>query len=297
MKILVFDIGGTFLKYGYCTERGLFHVDEIPTEADKGGRCVIDQVISAIQKEQDYDAIGISTAGQVDVVNGRISYANQNIPGYTGMEVRRELEERFRVPVMVGNDVNAAAIGEAVYGAGKNRNSFLCMTYGTGIGGAIVENRKIYHGASFSAGEFGAIVTHGRERIEGTDYFAGCYEKYASTTALIREASKYNGQLSNGRKIFASISDEKVKEIVDRWIDEVMVGLSSVIHIFNPECVVLGGGIMTQPYIIDQIRNRIDQYIMPSFLKVDIRNAVLGNKAGLWGINHLTQEYIHNLNK
>lgn len=290
MKILVFDIGGTFLKYGVCTEDSLECTGEVPTEAYKGGRHVLDLVISLIERSQDYDAIGISTTGQVDSDNGSICYANQNVPGYTGMEIRKELEQRFHVPVAVENDVNAAALGEAFYGAGKDRKSFICITYGTGIGGAIVEDRKIYHGSAFSAGEFGAIDTHGKEKISGTDYFDGCYEKYASTTALVKKAQRYDERLKDGKSIFAMLSDENVKKIVDEWIDEIMIGLSTIIHIFNPECIVLGGGIMKQTYIVEQIKKRMSRYIMPSFSNVEIVNAQLGNEAGLWGMNYLVRE-------
>lgn len=295
MKTLVFDIGGTFIKYGVFTADSLGEVEEIPTKAYKGGRHVLDTIIDLIEKAGEYDAIGISTAGQVDTLNGSIRYANQNIPGYTGMQIRRELEERFHVPVMVENDVNSAAVGEAVCGAGKGRDSFICITYGTGIGGAVIENGNVYHGASFSAGEFGAIVTHSQEKIHGNDPFDGCYEKYASTTALVKKAQKYKEELKDGRSIFVMFSDEHVQKIVEEWIDEILVGLSTVIHIFNPKCIVLGGGIMKQQYIIDQIRKRIGSYIMPSFSNVEIVAAELGNNAGLYGIHHLAGEYVMSL--
>lgn len=295
MKILVFDIGGTFIKYGIYTEEGLGQTGEVPTEAHKGGAHVIELVSSLIRKENGYDAIGISTTGQVDSDNGQICYANQNVPGYTGMKIREILEKRFQVPVMVENDVNAAAIGEAFYGAGKDKPSFICITYGTGIGGAIVEDRKIYHGGGFSAGEFGAIVTHGREKIEGTEFIDGCYERYASTTALVRKMQKYDARLTDGKSIFAARSDENVQRMIDEWIDEILVGLSTIIHIFNPKCIILGGGIMKQSYITDQIRNKLGRYIMSSFAEVEIVAASLGNNAGLYGINYLTRKYIQEL--
>ena len=292
MKILVFDIGGTSIKYGVCTDHVLGEVQETPTQAQLGGRHILDKVTALIEQESDYDAIGISTAGQVNGIIGSIIYANSNIPGYTGMEIKKELEEKFHVPVAVENDVNAAALGEAVYGAGKEFPSFLCLTYGTGVGGAIIENKSVYHGSSFSAAEFGAIVTHSEDKINGTDFYDGCYERYASTTGLIKMAQKYDPSLDSGRKIFARLEDPAIQEILNHWVDEIMLGLSSLTHIFNPGCIILGGGIMSQPLIRDMIQERISKFIMPSFAHVQIKPAALGNSAGLLGANYLAAELL-----
>ena len=290
MKILVFDIGGTSIKYGVCTDHVLGEVKETPTQAKLGGRHILDKITALIEQETDYDAIGISTAGQVNSQKGSIIYANSNIPDYTGMELKKELEEKFRVPVAVENDVNAAALGEAVYGAGKDFPSFLCLTYGTGVGGAIIENKSVYHGSSFSAAEFGAIVTHSEDKINGSDFYDGCYERYASTTGLIKMAQEYDPDLDSGRKIFARTEDPAIQQILNRWADEIMLGLSSLTHIFNPGCIILGGGIMTQPLILDMIQARVAKFIMPSYAHVQIKLAALGNSAGLLGANYLAAE-------
>lgn len=208
------------------------------------------------------------------------------------MELRKELSARFHVPVMVENDVNSAAMGEAAYGAGRAYDSFLCLTYGTGVGGAIVQNKSIYHGSSFSAGEFGGIVTHGTLKSNRSDVFDGCYERFASTTALVSSAQRLDSSLSNGRAIFERISDPSVKNVVDAWIDEILLGLSTLIHIFNPACVVLGGGVMAQPYITDELNKRLPAWIMPSFSHVKLLPATLGNSAGLLGIYYLTEKLL-----
>lgn len=294
MKNLVFDIGGTAIKYGICENDKLLQINEIPTKAHMGGRHVIDTLIgliSSLTEKTKCDAIGISTAGQVDSSEGSIIYANSNIPNYTGTQIRKELENIFRLPVMVENDVNSAAMGEAIYGAGQEYSDFLCLTYGTGVGGAIVHDKQIYHGSSFSAGEFGAIVTHGTAKAFGSDFFDGCYERYASTTALVNSASAHDPSLNSGKKIFERIGDEEVKAVVDCWINEILFGLTTLIHIFNPSCVILGGGIMVQPYIIEQIKSKIGQSIMPSFAHVEIKPAALGNTAGLLGANYLASQY------
>jgi predicted NBD/HSP70 family sugar kinase len=295
MRVLVFDIGGTSIKYSVCTDNLLDEVKETPTNAKLGAAHIVETLISLISQESDYDAIGISTAGQVNAAKGSIIYANRNIPGYTGTQLRQILEERFSVPVMVENDVNSAAMGEAIYGAGKHHSSFVMLTYGTGVGGAVVQHREIFHGSSYSASEFGAIVTHAEARLQGSDYFDGCYEKYASTTALVNMAKEYDPTLDSGRKIFAHLDDPKVMEIIDKWVDEIMLGLASLTHIYNPACIILGGGIMVQPLILEKINQRKEKFIMPSFAHVAFLPAGLGNTAGLLGANYLAAAYVKSL--
>lgn len=290
MKILVFDIGGTAIKYGICQDGHLEETKEYPTEAFKGGPHILNTVCSLAEQYLPFDAIGISTAGQVNPEDGYIIYANSNIPDYTGIQFQKVLQERFHVPVAVENDVNSAALGEAIFGAGKGKDSFLCLTYGTGVGGAIIENRQVYHGSSFSAGEFGAIITHAEEKLSGTDPFDGCYEHYASATALVKMISAVDPSLINGRQIFANLERPEIKEVVNKWIDEIVLGLATLIHIFNPSCVVLGGGIMVQPYILEQIHARIPQMVMSSFAHVQISSAELGNSAGLLGAYYLASQ-------
>lgn len=287
MRVLVFDIGGTSIKHSVCTDNQLEEVRETPTNAKSGGRHVMNTIIEIIQKESDYDAIGISTAGQVNSDNGSIIYANSNIPGYTGTQIKKELEELFHVPVSVENDVNSAAIGEAIYGAGKEFDDFLCLTYGTGVGGAIIKDKAIYHGSSFSAGEFGGIVIHGTVKAAGDDYFDGCYERYASTTALVKTAMEYNSALDNGRKIFERLDDPQVQAILDNWVTEIVLGLTTLTHIFNPSCIILGGGIMEQPCVLEKVNAKFFHSIMPSFSHVKLKTASLGNRAGLLGANYL----------
>lgn len=281
-KIAALDIGGTSIKSGIWTGESLLEQREQDTNAKKGGPYVMERAKEILREYGDFDAIGVSTAGQVDPHRGCIRYANENIPDYTGMEVQRILEQEFGVPVAVENDVNAAAVGEAIFGEGADSSDFLCITYGTGVGGAVVIGHKVYGGSACSAGEFGGILVHPEDRIPGKP-FSGCYEKYASTTALVERVRAVDPSLDNGRKIFAHLEDPKIRRAVDLWIDEIVWGLVSVIHIFNPEKIVLGGGVMAQPYILEQVRKKTVAEIMDSFRNVRLETAKLGNQAGLLG--------------
>lgn len=286
MGIMVLDIGGTAMKSAVYENGSLSDIRETPTEALRGGAHVVERaksVIADYQKSHTFDKIGISTAGQVNPTDGSIIYANENIPGYTGTRLKDIMEETFKVPVSVQNDVNAAAIGEAVFGAGREHDNFACLTYGTGVGGAIFVNGQLYSGDSFSAGEFGAIVIHPEERDPHKDMFSGCYERYASTTALVKRAMEYDSTLTNGRLLFQRMEEPGVKDIIDNWIMEIVNGLIIITHMLNPSCLILGGGVMEQPYVLERIREKLYENIMPSFRHVKIERAELGNQAGMLG--------------
>lgn len=298
MRIAALDIGGTSIKSAWVVDGTLQDLREQPTDARQGGPHVVERAMAILEQYratlppgQKIDRIGISTAGQVDFETGSIRYANENILNYTGTPLRDLFQKRFNVPVVVENDVNAAAAGEAYCGAGtlSPNGDFLCLTYGTGVGGAIVFGGKLYRGIGFSAGEFGGMVLHADQRNPKDSLFSGCYEQYASTTALVRLAMTLDPALNDGRKIFTRLDEEPVREIVDRWILEIVYGLSSLVHIFDPPLLVLGGGIMNEDYVIENIRRLLLQHTMPSYHILQVEQAKLGNRAGLIGAAHLAE--------
>jgi glucokinase len=267
MKILAFDIGGTNIKYALCNEK--FNITDrhtVPTEAEKGGQELVQKVIRIIESYDDIDRIAISTAGQVDSKNGIVVYSTGNIPYYTGMMVKKIIENKTGILTYVENDVNAFAIGEARFGAGKGHSDFLCLTYGTGIGGALFLDNKLYKGNSSSAGEFGHMITHtgGRQCNCGGE---GCYECYASAKALIDAVNKANSTNLDAFQIFEKENFDKpeVRSVIDKWIDEMIIGLINIIYIFNPPLIVLGGGIMNEDYVIDLIDRKIYNLLMDNF--------------------------------
>ena len=293
MKTMVLDIGGTAIKSAIAQNGVLSSVRETPNRASLGGAYVMSQakeIISSYKDTYAFERIGISTAGQVNPVKGSIIYANHNIPGYTGTPVKEIIEDFFHVPVAVENDVNTAAIGEACYGAGKEEKDFVCLTYGTGVGGAVFINGSLYHGSSFSAGELGALIVHPEDRQPEIDMYSGCYEKYASTTALVAKAKEYDSSITNGKILFSRIEEPQIRAIIDQWIDEIVYGLVSITHLLNPSCIILGGGIMEQPYIPDQIEQKLMPSIMASFRGLKIKTAQLGNQAGMLGAARLAEE-------
>lgn len=285
MRILCFDIGGTFIKYGLCDENfNLSEKDKIPTHAENGGQSIIERVIEIIEQYDDIDRVAISTAGQVDSENGIVVYSTDNIPYYTGMRVKSLIENKTGITTFVENDVNCAALGEAHFGAAKGVSDFVCLTLGTGVGGAIFLNNSLYKGSASSAGEIGHMIIHsgGKQCTCGGE---GCYECYASASALIKAVNKVSPVELNAFQIFEKENIEKpeIRSEIDKWIDEIITGLVNIIYIFNPSMIVIGGGIMNEDYIIELIDRKIYSRLMDNFKNVKIVRPKLGNDAGMIG--------------
>lgn len=293
MKVIGLDIGGTAVKYGLLDENGvILELGEFPTEAEKGVENLFKNICGVIDKYLSDDILGIAVSGtgQIDGTIGKVIGGNPIIPGWIGTNLVEKLEDRYKIPAVLENDVNCAALGEKWLGAGKNSENFVCLTIGTGIGGGIILNGDIFRGDTYVAGEFGhiQIVKSGEECLCGKK---GCYERYASATALVKMVKEKTGKTLNGKEIFEleKSGDKEIKEIVDRWIDYFTDGLSTIAYIFNPPLVVIGGGVTKQgEYLLNRILVSLDSKLGINYKKnLKIKFAELGNNAGILGAEYL----------
>ena len=284
MKILSMDIGGTFIKYALWEDGSLAPTRQLPTRAELGPKPLLDTLAKLGADYPDIQAVGVSFASQMDPHTGSITSATDTFPGFSGVPLGLMLSRQLGVPVTVDNDVNCAAIGEGVVGAAQGCEDFLCLTYGTGIGGAIVLGGKLHYGAAFAAGEVGHMTLHagGKRCSCGRQ---GCYEAYASTAALISRVQEAHGLTLDGREICARYKAQTpgITETVEGWIDDVCSGLASCIHMLNPPLVVLGGGIMEDRTLFGRVQARLKSELLPNFRPVAVRSAQLGNRAGMLG--------------
>lgn len=291
--ILSIDIGGTAVKMGMVDRDGTIHARHEASVSFDGYQTPILQTV--IQEAKAFcarcgckiEGIGVSATGQVDDVSGEVIGTNGKIPNYEGSPIKREMEKAFSVPVYVLNDANAAALGECFAGAGKGYEQVLMITLGTGVGGGIVLGGRVFGGTRGIAGELGHFTLY-KDGAPCACGKRGCFENYASTTALVRRASEAAGEASlNGRIIFecAAAGDPVMNRVITEWIDDIAEGISGLVHIFNPQIVLIGGGVSAQEeLLIAPLREKVLHTVMPRFAEgLRVERAKLGNDAGMMG--------------
>ncbi|GIP40170.1 glucokinase [Paenibacillus sp. J31TS4] len=296
------DVGGTKIHAGLVSSQGeVLRTVGLPTMA--GEREVYARIVTAVetlQAELGADGgryplagIGIGTAGQVNREDGSIRFASELLPGYTGTPLKRLVEERFGLPVRVDNDVNVLVYTEKTLGAGQGASQMLCLALGTGVGGALLADGKLVHGAWGGAGELGhlSVDYRGLPCVCGG---VGCLEQYASGTGI---AKRMRARLqAHGIESAAPVD---ARDVIARWqagdahaaavMDETFAALgsalASLIHTMNPEVIVIGGGVAEAgaPFF-DRVREETTRRCMASFLDgVRIVPAYQGNWSGMIG--------------
>lgn len=293
MKIVGIDIGGTMIKYGLLSLEGeILESGETATEASKGVEVLFEKLCAVVEgySKEEIAGIAVSGTGQIDGSIGKVIGGNEIIPGWIGTNLVERLEKRFNLPAVLENDVNCAALGEKWLGAGKGQNDFVCLTIGTGIGGGVVLNGNIFRGDTCVAAEFGHIQIE-KNGVQCLCGKKGCYERYASATALVRMAKERTGEELNGKEIFdrEKAGEPVFVQLVKDWVDYFTDGLSTIIYIFNPALVIIGGGVTKQgDYLFDKIYKSINSKIGINYKKnLSIKFAELGNNAGMLGAEYL----------
>jgi glucokinase len=290
------DIGGTAVKLGLVTEAGRVTArEEASVCADGYKTPILASVLAAAQafvrrqavQPAQLAGIGVSATGQIDSARGVVAGTCGNLPGWAGAEIRQTLEDAFGLPVTVANDANCMCLGEAWVGAARGYTDVIGVTLGTGVGGGILTGGRLLEGARGLGGELGHYRTHALDGVECTCGASGCWEHYAATTALVRAASALEPELDDGRKVFAAAAagDKRIQWVLDGWLDEIAEGLAGLVHIFNPQLILIGGGVSAQQQLlIEPLAARVRAAVMPAFAEgLEVRAAALHNDAGLVG--------------
>lgn len=283
---IAIDIGGTEIKYALISTK--FEIDYegcIPTATASLMTMIPDQVYSVIEEclplASRVEGIAISTAGVVDQHTGEILFAGPTMPGYAGTKLKQWIEERYSLPVHVLNDVNAAALGEHWLGAGKAFSHFFCMTLGTGIGGALVLDKKIVLGAHGRAGEIGHTLY---DPVSKTTY-----EQRASMKALMERAEQQLSFQGHGSALFQLARNGHVEamDLIDQWCKEIVAGIVNIVYLFDPQAVIIGGGVSKQgDFLLEKLELELTRALPSSFVLPTLEMARLGNQAALYGALH-----------
>lgn len=289
------DIGGTAIKCGVVNEYGEivdqkeFMVDKKATLLATVIRSVKDFKSHCELKNYPIDGIGVSATGQIDGEHGIVIGTGGNIKDWDQVNLRQVIGSIFNLPIIVENDVNCAALGEHWIGSGRSYKHLFVYTIGTGIGGALILNNQLYTGALGVAGEFGHMSIKS-DGLSCTCGRKGCFEQYGSTTALLREANKVLPMpVSTGRELFdiyqKHLYSEQIDPILNDFIDYQCEAIINILHLLNPEAVLIGGGISQQEeLLIVPIRESVKRRAMKNFSKeIVIKSTQLGNQAGMIG--------------
>lgn len=317
MYKLGIDLGGTNIVAGVVTDDyKIVGTGKVKTNvprpaseiADDMAKAAFDAIKNAGITIDDIDSAGVGSPGSVDPTTGVISYAN-NL-GFYDVNLGEMMKQRVGKDFYIENDANAAAYGEYIAGAGRGTNNFIAITLGTGVGGGIIINGKIYAGSNYAGGELGhtIIAMNGEICSCGRN---GCWEAYASATALIRQTKQAmlrypdsdmwrlcggNIENVNGITSFNAFrnGDFAGRLVVEQYINYVAIGAANVINIFQPDVLCIGGGISKEgETLLAPIRSFVagENYARNMRIKTAIKTADLGNDAGIIGAAFLGDLY------
>ena len=289
MKVAAFDIGGTALKMGIATTQGeLLHTGKAAIN-DSDGDAILSEILSWVARHPEAQGIAISAPGYVNPHTGFIEMGGA-IRRFDNFAMQEWLADRTGLPVTVENDANCVLLAERWQGKAAGLDNFLVLTIGTGIGGAIFCNGQLVHGARFRAGEFGYMLT-GRadsRRVASHSMNENCTlrtlrKRYADYHRLALEAV-------TGEAIFDGYDagDAVCHRLVDDFLNGIATGLYNLANIFDPETILIGGGIAERTGFMDLLRSHLAWFGI-----ADIADAAShGNSAGLIGaVYHFRQQY------
>ncbi len=305
------DLGGTNVAFGLVDETGrLLKKESVPTMRDASAEelteAIAENTLAFIKKcgigEDSVESVGIGCPGACNDEKG-ILLLTVNLP-FRNTDIRGIFSRYTKIPVHIGNDANCAALGEALFGGGKGTKTSLTITLGTGVGGGIVIDGKLYTGFNGMAGEMGHMVIR-KSGVRCGCGRRGCFETYASATAVIRETrealAKHPDSLisrlcdGDPSKIDAKtafdamrLGDKTGERIVKAYIKDLGEGIINYINIFQPEIILLGGGVSKEGEgLLKPLRRYVYRFSYGAAMfkktRTRIEKAQLGNDAGIIG--------------
>lgn len=283
MKILCYDMGGTYIKYGVIENNEFIFSSKVPTLCHNSQSELINQYLE-LTKEMlnnypDICGVGVSTAGAVNYHEGVICAAPASIPVFQDFDFKKLFKENFNLDCFVDNDVNSFAAAEL-----NEKNpykNFIVMTIGTGIGGAVIVNNQLWRGVNYNAGEIGRMIINGKS-----------YEDIAATSVLVKQVKNLGLNIENGIDVFKLYDEknEQVVPLVEDFFNNLVIGIANVIYMFNPEAIFIGGGISKRDTLINEIEVRLNKILDPEVQGITkLKIASRQNDGGMYGayINYL----------
>jgi N-acetylmannosamine-6-phosphate 2-epimerase/N-acetylmannosamine kinase len=287
------DMGGTRTKFGLVSSQGeLKYQSSAPTPWDGGREVLLDHlkqtVGNCLQEGRtqgvEPEAIGLATAGWVDPGEGKVVYATENLPGWTGANPGAHLQQTFGLPVAVENDANALAVGEKYFGAAQGKSDFVCVTLGTGVGGGCYTGGRLNRGRHFFANALGHIsIEPGGPRC--TCGLNGCLETYTNARALLRYAK--TGDFPSVEQVIAAANrgDSIARQAIHTYAKYLAIGCAAIVILLDPELLILAGGLtQDNPLLLSAFTEELGQRVTvwPQ-RKLQVEFSTLGYSAGVLG--------------
>ncbi len=289
---LCFDLGGTNIKYGIVTSHGDIKLsNKMPTGKITDGDLIYQRFLALYNElsvTHKIRGIGISSHGVVDLERKVISSGSNYVKALIDYPLAEKLSCDTKLPVILENDVNAAALGELWQGEGKNHQNIVFLTLGTSIGGAIIINGSLYRGKNNRAGEIGYMITQSQDTTN--PLIPGAWEGFASSSALMRNyQSAMNDTTLNHIDLLHCIKNNHPPaiKILNQYIHELGAGLVSLAHIFAPDAIILGGAISEEKMLFPQIQTNFAQRVLSGYEHTPILPASCQNHAGILGVASL----------
>ena len=283
-QVIGIDLGGTAIKLGRFSEDGTCHQSlTVPTPQPATPEAVLAAMADAITQlnptANSVKAIGVGIPGPADAT-GRIARVAINLKNWHDVPLADWLEAKTGLPTVLANDANCAGLGEAWLGAGRNFKNLILLTLGTGVGGAIIQDGKLFVGHTGTAGELG-LITINPDGPECNSGNRGSLEQYISVQGIRRDTGLEPLEVAN----LAKAGDAKALEYWQKYGRYLGAGLANFIYILTPEAIIIGGGISAgAEYFLPTVKAEIEQRVLPSSREgLQLLIAELGNQAGIVG--------------
>ena len=282
-EVIGVDLGGTAIKMGRFLKDGTcLETISLATPQPANPQPVVNAIaqgVNQLNQNKTSSAIGLGVPGPTDT-DRRIARKSINLPGWDDVSVAEWLEAQTKLPTMLENDANCAAIGEAWLGAGRKFQDFILLTLGTGVGGGIFINGKLFTGRFGAAGELG-LITLNSDGFVCRSGNQGSLEQYASIGSIIRNTGKEPAELGK----LAQSGDSKALAFWHSYGKTLGAGLASLVYVLTPEVIIIGGGISASSkfFLTDTLAEINRRVVSPSRINLQLLTAELGNKAGMLG--------------
>lgn len=282
---IVFDIGGTSIKYSIMNKEGVFIESSsinTPIQGNSKTQEELVNIINTYKKKYDLKGVALSVPGGIDD-DGYIHFMGQ-VKDLEDIYLNEYIKEHTGLDSAYDNDVNCVAMAEKYMGNAVNNKNFVCITIGTGIGGGVFINDKLYRGYRGMAGEFGMnILEHRKEELSNINFRT--FSRLSSTYNLIDRVNKLKGTNYDGIKVFEELEkgDLEIKNEVENFYFSLAVGIYNIVYSFAPEKILIGGGISYRDDLIEKIKENLSLLNKDVLDMVEIDVCKFRNESGKIG--------------